>query len=189
MAEARQAYDSVSAEEIAEARRYSMEIDWSPEDEVFVVSFPDAPGVMTHGSTREEAAAQGEDAIITWLTAHKDAGLPVPPPTVTARTVPPAPAVPHYRPEQIRRIRGKLEVSQHVFADALNVSRGAVRSWEQGIRQPEGAAMRLIDLADKHPEILLGWATAGSASHRRSYSRRRKGRAERPHRQVTGTTS
>jgi predicted RNase H-like HicB family nuclease len=35
---------------------------------------------MTHGSTVAEAAMQGEDAIITWLTALRDAGLPVPAP-------------------------------------------------------------------------------------------------------------
>src|SRR5690606_25194952 len=104
------------------------------------------------------AAAQGEDAIISWLTAHHDAGLPVPPPTVTARNAPAPRAVPHYGSEEIRRIRRKLDVSQRVFADALNVSLGTVRSWEQGVRQPDGAAMRLISIADEHPEILLGWA-------------------------------
>jgi len=73
-------YPNVTPEEFAEARRYVMEIAWSPEDEVFVVSFPDAPGVLTHGRTRAEAATQGEDAIITWLTALRDAGRPVPRP-------------------------------------------------------------------------------------------------------------
>jgi predicted RNase H-like HicB family nuclease len=73
-------YPDVTPEELAEARRYVMEIAWSPEDEVFVVSFPDAPGVLTHGRTRAEAAAQGEDAMITWLTALRDAGRRIPPP-------------------------------------------------------------------------------------------------------------
>ena len=83
------AHANVLPEEIAEARLYKMEIAWSPEDEVFIVRFPDAPGVMTHGVTRMEAAAQGEDAIISWLTALRDAGLPVPPPAMTARHVSP----------------------------------------------------------------------------------------------------
>jgi DNA-binding transcriptional regulator YiaG len=126
---------------------------------------------MTHGATREEAAAQGEDAIITWLTAHRDAGLPVPPPAITARNAPAAPAVPQYRPDQIRKIRRGLEVSQHVFASALNVSPGTVRSWEQGARQPEGAAMRLIHIADKHPAILLGWAKDACEPQGRTRSR------------------
>ena len=82
-------------------------------------------------------------------------------PVITAHA-PAPPATPQYGPEHIRAIRRKLDVSQHVFADALNVSRGAVSSWEQGVRQPEGAAMRLIDLVDKHPEIVLGWTRDAS---------------------------
>lgn len=74
----------VSPEEWAEARRYTMVIAWSDEDGVFVVRFPDAPGVVTHGETLAEAASQGEDAIITWLTARRDAGLPVPAPKHSA---------------------------------------------------------------------------------------------------------
>jgi antitoxin HicB len=70
----------ITPEELAEARRYMMEILWSDEDDAFLVRFPDAPGVMTHGSTIAEAAIQGEDAIITWLTALRDAGLPIPAP-------------------------------------------------------------------------------------------------------------
>lgn len=70
----------VSPEEWAEARRYTMEILWSDEDNLYVVRFPDVPGIMTHGSTIAEAAMQGEDAIITWLTALRDAGQPVPAP-------------------------------------------------------------------------------------------------------------
>ena len=132
MAATSRAYNNVHAEELDEARRYSMEVEWSPQDDVFVVSFPDAPGVMTHGATREEAAAQGEDAIITWLTAHRDVGLPVPPPSVTARTAPAPPVIPAYRPEQIREIRLGAGVSQPVFAAALNVSPGTVQSGNKG---------------------------------------------------------
>ena len=67
-------------EELAEARRYGTEILWSDEADAFLMRFPDAWGVMTHGSAIAEAATQGEDAIITWLTALRDAGLPVPAP-------------------------------------------------------------------------------------------------------------
>ena len=59
------ALDSVRPEELEEACRYGMEIDWSDGAAVFVVSFPAAHGVMTHGATRTEAAAQGEDALIS----------------------------------------------------------------------------------------------------------------------------
>src|SRR5688500_11368717 len=187
---AAEAYDDVSTEELDEARRYSMEIDWSPEDEVFVVRFPDAPGVMTHGATREEAAAQGEDAIITWLTAHRDAGLPVPPPAITARNAPAPPAIPHYKPEQIRKIRRTAGVSQPVFADALNVSPGTVRSWEQGSRRPEGAAMRLLYIADTHPANLLGWVDDDCTRQERFGVRTRRVKKDRQRsRRVARTTT
>lgn len=153
-------HDDMTTEELEESRRYRMEIEWSPEDEVFVVSFPDAPGVMTHGATWEEAAAQGEDAILTWLTARKDAGRPFPPPSITARCKTALPGVPDYAAGDIRRVRSNLEVSQDVFARALNVSRATVSSWEQGARRPDGASLRLIHIADKHPGILMGWQVA-----------------------------
>ncbi len=147
-------YENVAPEELAEARRYAMEIEWSDEDGVFVVSFPDAPGVMTHGATREEAAAMGDDTIITWYTAMKDAGRPIPRPGITARASRVSPPDP-VAPEMIRQIRSDLGVSQRIFADLLNVSVGAVRSWEQGWRTPDGATLRLIAIAEQHPRVLL----------------------------------
>lgn len=72
--------DWATPEERAEARRYRMIISWSPEDDAFLASFPEAPGVVTHGETRVEAALQGEDAILGWLTSQRDAGRPIPPP-------------------------------------------------------------------------------------------------------------
>jgi predicted RNase H-like HicB family nuclease len=77
-------WPNVTPEELAEARRYGMCIDWSPEDGVFVASFRDVPFVRAHGATREEAAERGEEVIVAWLTAMKDAGYPITPPTVRA---------------------------------------------------------------------------------------------------------
>ncbi|MDQ3227327.1 MAG: type II toxin-antitoxin system HicB family antitoxin [Chloroflexota bacterium] len=146
--------DNVTAEELAQARSYAMEMEWSPEDAIFVVSFPDVPGVRTHGTTREDAAAMGDDAIITWLTAMIDAGRPVPPPSPYSDgvTVDPPPG---YDANRIREIRRSSNVSQRIFADLLNVSLATVRSWEQGARTPDGAATRLLSIAERRPEIIL----------------------------------
>src|SRR4026209_917813 len=75
----------VTEEERKEARHYSMAIDWSDEDQLFLASFPGIPFVRTHGATREEAAARGDEVIIKWLTSFHDDGLQAPPP-LTART-------------------------------------------------------------------------------------------------------
>jgi predicted RNase H-like HicB family nuclease len=48
-------------------RRYAMVIEWSDEDQLFLVSIPDFPGARTHGRTRAEAAAMGEEVIALLL--------------------------------------------------------------------------------------------------------------------------
>ena len=59
------------------------------------------------------------------------------------------------KPADIREIRRKLTVSQARFAELLNVSAQAVRSWEQGTRQPRNAALKLLYIAKNNPRVLL----------------------------------
>jgi len=56
---------------------------------------------------------------------------------------------------EIRQIRRKLNASQALFATYLNVSPNAVRSWEQGLRRPQQAALKLLIIAKKNPKALL----------------------------------
>jgi putative transcriptional regulator len=76
-------------------------------------------------------------------------------PLMTAKrvSVPPAP---EYDAKAVIAIRNKLKLSQTVFAQALNVSAGTVRSWEQGEKPPQGASRRLLEIAAKSPETILG---------------------------------
>ena len=60
---------------------YPMVIEWSDEDQVFVVTFPDLPGCMAHGRTPEVAAREGQVAMGLWLEAVREMGQPVPVPT------------------------------------------------------------------------------------------------------------
>jgi predicted RNase H-like HicB family nuclease len=64
--------------------RYSMVIEWSEDDQAYIVTVPELPGCQSHGRTYEEAAAQGRDAIASWVAARKASGRPVPPPRVLA---------------------------------------------------------------------------------------------------------
>jgi len=58
-------------------------------------------------------------------------------------------------PGQIRAIRQSFNVSQAGFARIINVSVNAVESWEQGVRRPREATLKLLAVAEKHPEVLL----------------------------------
>lgn len=64
-------------------------------------------------------------------------------------------APPQYLAGRIREIRGGMALSQPVFAAALNVSTETVRAWEQGKREPDGPTLRLLEVAEHHPEVLL----------------------------------
>jgi putative transcriptional regulator len=62
---------------------------------------------------------------------------------------------PEYEPDEIRRIRSSMELSQVLFAAALNVSPETVRAWEQGKREPDGPTQRLLEVAQDHPEVFM----------------------------------
>ena len=51
-----------------------------------------------------------------------------------------------FTPDAVRRLREKEQVSQPVFAQYMNVSKGMVSSWERGTKKPSGAALRLLSI-------------------------------------------
>jgi putative transcriptional regulator len=74
--------------------------------------------------------------------------------TLASQSAEVAPA-PVYQANRIAALRERLRLSQPVFAAALNVSAETVKKWEQGTREPDGAALRLLELAEAHPEWIV----------------------------------
>lgn len=70
----------------------------------------------------------------------RTAELPVPPPAVSANDV--------------RTLRRSLHMSQAVFEATLNVSPKTIQSWEQGLREPSDAALRMIQIVRVNPGIV-----------------------------------
>ena len=64
--------------------RYSMVVQWSNEDQLFLVTIPEFSDRVfmpcTHGSTREEAIHSGEDVIEMYLEAWQADGEAIPEP-------------------------------------------------------------------------------------------------------------
>lgn len=50
--------------------------------------------------------------------------------------------------------RAKMGISQSAFAKLMGVSLRTLQDWEQGRRQPTGAAQTLLRVASQHPEVL-----------------------------------
>lgn len=54
----------------------------------------------------------------------------------------------------VAKVRMMSRLSQAQFAALLGVSVRTLQEWEQGRREPSGAARTLLRLAEKHPEML-----------------------------------
>jgi len=50
--------------------------------------------------------------------------------------------------------RTRLEMSQQQFAAMLGISVRTLHDWEQGRREPSGAARTLLKIAARHPEMV-----------------------------------
>jgi len=55
-----------------------------------------------------------------------------------------------------KEIRSKFDLTQNEFAELLNISVATLRNWEQGRRRPEGPARVLLNVANLHPDVLMG---------------------------------
>ena len=58
-------------------------------------------------------------------------------------------------PNDVRNARARLGLSQDLFARAFGVSPSTLRKWEQGQRQPAGAAKTLLRVIENEPEAVL----------------------------------
>ena len=63
-----------------------------------------------------------------------------------------------HRPEisEVAHARLMAGLSQSAFAVLLGVSVRTLQDWEQGRREPTGAAKTLLRVAVKHPKVLRG---------------------------------
>lgn len=59
-----------------------------------------------------------------------------------------------YSPLNVKNLREKANKNQNEFAKMIGVSIGTLRNWEQGRRQPEGAALALLKLVAADPEYV-----------------------------------
>ena len=60
----------------------------------------------------------------------------------------------HVKPNKVAAARLRTGLSQSMFARALQISLRTLQEWEQGRREPSGAAKALIKIAFNHPEII-----------------------------------
>ena len=70
---------------VSEPARYSMVIEWSDDDQVFVVSLPEWGDLIhTHGTTYEQAVHHDRERIEGLIAARQESGEPLPQPRMFA---------------------------------------------------------------------------------------------------------
>ena len=57
-------------------------------------------------------------------------------------------------PSEIMGIRAKFNMSRGVFAKLMHTSTRTLENWEQGRSMPNGQAVTLLKLVQRHPETL-----------------------------------
>jgi putative transcriptional regulator len=60
-----------------------------------------------------------------------------------------------HQKNDVTKVRASLGLSQNKFAALLGISSSTLKNWEQGRRQPSGAAKVLLKIAKQHPKIVL----------------------------------
>jgi predicted RNase H-like HicB family nuclease len=70
--------------------KYSMLVEWSEEDRLFLVTIPEFSNLVlmpcTHGKTRAEAIFHGEEVIEMYLESWQAEGIPIPQPRLLQLT-------------------------------------------------------------------------------------------------------
>jgi putative transcriptional regulator len=125
------------------------------------------------GKTFGEALIAGMEEVVAFERGElhlRTRTVEIPDPTMRVL------APPDYDGDRIRAVRDKLALSPKDFAAALNVSPQTIRAWERGARRPEGPTLRLLEIAEEHPEALLATiAPSAHASEKVGQSERRAG--------------
>ena len=71
-------------------KNFQMIVNWSEEDQAFLVEVPELPGCMANGSSRQEAIANAEVVIQEWLETAQSLGRSTPQPQSALLSIPEA---------------------------------------------------------------------------------------------------
>ena len=63
-------------------------------------------------------------------------------------------AAPEYTASKVKKLRKLFGATQEEFSQILNVDLSTIRAWEQGQRNPNKSANRLMEILSKEPTIL-----------------------------------
>ena len=63
--------------------KYSFQIFWSEEDQAYVATCAEFPGLSALGETHEEALSEAQTALELMIETYREKGIPLPEPKAT----------------------------------------------------------------------------------------------------------
>lgn len=87
---------------------------------------------------------------------------------LTARNSPKVKHAPQVAAAALKQIRMAHGMSQPVFARVLDVSPETLKGWEQGRKRPRGPVRRLLQVMERHPDIVEEMTRELAPSSRRT---------------------
>ena len=147
--------DNEKAQDLA--RRYARLVYWSDEDQAYIGSLPEICGPCCDAATQQEVHALLDEIALDFAKDKldgSDLGTIPDPGNLTFITSTRQNSSANSG-SMVARLRKKLNVSQAVFAEIMQVNRSAVQKWEDGTRTPGGTASRLMEIISNHPELVL----------------------------------
>src|SRR3954454_10011718 len=63
----------------------------------------------------------------------------------------------------VARLRRRLRISQVAFAERYRIPLSTLRQWEQGVREPDGAARLLLRVVEAPPDLVAAVAAREAA--------------------------
>lgn len=63
--------------------------------------------------------------------------------------------VPVYTNNDVKNIRKNMNMTQKQFSKSFGVSIKTIEAWENGRNRPNGVAMRLLEICERNPELLI----------------------------------
>lgn len=144
--------DNEKAQDLA--RRYARLVYWSDEDQAYIGSLPEICGPCCHGDTIAAVSAELDEIAQEWVALAKEGKATLAAPGSATCIAPSRYNDTATAPGAVASLRKRINVSQTAFAAMLGVTRSTVAQWEQGRRRPDGAAARLLQLAEANPRLL-----------------------------------
>jgi predicted RNase H-like HicB family nuclease len=64
--------------------KYSFNVQWSDEDDAYVATVPEFPGLSAFGDTPDEAIVEAQTALEGFIEVYEEDGCPLPKPLICA---------------------------------------------------------------------------------------------------------